>query len=188
MSGAIFTTHAVLPESALPRGLGPLGLVEGTDAELGPVLVEVSAARRSGQDTGEKVLSFSVKVNAQLRAAGEPAVRALVDRLWASVVDVFPFSRRRVTLQSAPWVDAPRVVAGGAEPFPCFALPPDATAGVAGLTTGSPWPRLYLAGRQVLPGLGLEGEALSAARAIAAVEKRLASKKDPLKAARPGPA
>jgi glycine/D-amino acid oxidase-like deaminating enzyme len=183
---ALFTTHAIVPERALPRGLGVLGLVEGFDLELGPVLFEVSPARRGGQETGERVLSFSVRAATQLRQAGEPAVNALVDRVWASVTDVFPFTRKHVTLQSSPWVDAPRVVAGVAEPFPCFELPADAMLGIAGLTTVSPWPRLYLASRQILPGLGLEGEALAAQRAIAAVEKRLVSKKDPLKVGRPG--
>jgi hypothetical protein len=132
------------------------------------------------------VLSFSVRAATQLRQAGEPAVNALVDRVWASVSDVLPFTRKHVTLQSSPWVDAPRVVAGVAEPFPCFELPAEAMLGIAGLTTVSPWPRLYLASRQILPGVGLEGEALAAQRAIAAVEKRLVSKKDPLKVGRPG--
>jgi hypothetical protein len=78
------------------------------------------------------------------------------------------------------------VVAGVAEPFPTFELAADATLGLTGLTTVSPWPRLYLASRQILPGLGLEGEALAAQRAIVAVEKRLLSKRDPLKVGRPG--
>jgi hypothetical protein len=56
--------------------------------------------------------------------------------------------------------------------------------GVSGLTTKTPLPRLFNASRQVLPGLGLEGEALAAQRAVAAVEKLL-KKKDPLKAGRP---
>ncbi|MCU0700967.1 MAG: desaturase, partial [Myxococcaceae bacterium] len=183
---ALFTTHAVLPERALPRGLGALGVIEGTDAELGPVLFEVSPARRTHQESADKVLSFTVRAATQLRSGGEPAVQALVDRVWASVHDVFPFTRAHVTLQSSPWVDSPRVVAGVAEPFPNFEPGPDSVLGISGLTTASPWPRLYVASRQVLPGLGLEGEALAAQRAIAAVEKRLVSKKDPLKAGRPG--
>ncbi|MDX2009008.1 MAG: desaturase [Myxococcaceae bacterium] len=183
---ALFTTHAVLPDRALPRGLGALGLIEGTDGELGPVLFEVTPARRANQDVGEKVLSFTIRAATQLRSAGEPAVQALVERVWASVADVFPFTRKHVTLQSSPWVDSARVVAGVAEPFPSFEPGPDSVLGLSGLTTASPWPRLYLASRQVLPGLGLEGEALAAQRAIAAVEKRLVSKKDPLKVGRPG--
>jgi hypothetical protein len=186
MQRALFTTHAVVPERALPRGVGTLGLIEGTDAELGPVLFQVSPARKQGQETADRVVSLSVRAALQLRAAGEPAVQALTDRVWVSVRDVFPFTKAHAIVQSSPWVDSPRVVAGVAEPFPTFELAADATLGLTGLTTVSPWPRLYLASRQILPGLGLEGEALAAQRAIVAVEKRLLSKRDPLKVGRPG--
>lgn len=181
---ACFTTHAVVPERALPRGLGQLGLIETTDAELGPVLFSVTAARKAGQDTSDKTLSLSVRVPTALRQAGEPAVQGLTTRVWAAVKDVLPFTRAHALVTSSPWIDAPRVVAQVAEPWPTFELPDTATLGVTGLTTSTPFPRLFNASRQVLPGLGLEGEALAAQRVIAAVEKLL-KKKDPLKAGRP---
>ncbi len=181
-SRAIFTTHAVLPERALPPGLGQLALIEPPDAELGPVLLSVTVAKKHGQDTADRVLSLSVGVPVAMRQAGEPAVQALTSRLWDAVNDVLPFSRRHVTLTSSPWTDSPRVVEGVAEPWPTFDLPATSVLGVSGLTTKTPWPRLFNASRQVLPGLGLEGEALAAQRAVAAVE-RLLNKKDPLRAA-----
>lgn len=183
---AIFTTHAVVPERALPRGLGALALVEPADAELGPVLLQIGPARKQGQDDpAARVLSLSVRVPLALRLGGEPAVQALTNRVWASVHDVLPFTRAHALASSSPWVDAPRVVAGVAEPWPIFELDASAPLGVAALTTRTPWPRLFNASRQVLPGLGLEGEALAAQRAIAAVEKLLMKKKDPLRAGRP---
>lgn len=181
---ALFTTHAVVPEPALPRGLGQLALIETPDAELGPVLLSVAAAKKHGQETADRVLSMSVRVPVAMRQAGEPAVHALTARLWAAVKDVLPFTQQQVTLTSSPWTDAPRVVAGVGEPWPTFDLPDTSLLGIVGLTTKTPWPRLFNASRQVLPGLGLEGEALAAQRAVAAVEKLL-KKKDPLREGRP---
>ncbi|MBL8922494.1 MAG: desaturase [Myxococcaceae bacterium] len=181
---AVFTTHAVVPDRGLPRGLGHLGLIETTDAELGTVLFSVTAARKAGQETSDKVLSLSVRVPTALRQAGEPAVQALTTRVWAAVKDVLPFTRQHALVTSSPWTDAPRVVSQVAEPWPTFELSDAATLGITGLTTSTPWPHLFNASRQVLPALGLEGEALAAQRAIAAVEKLL-KKKDPLKAGRP---
>lgn len=181
---ALFTTHAVLPERALPRGLGQLALIETSDAELGSVLLTVTGVKKQGHDTTDRVLSMSVRVPVAMRQAGEPAVQALTSRVWDAVKDVLPFSRPHVTLTSSPWTDSPRVVAGVSEPWPTFDLPSTSVLGVSGLTTKTPWPRLFLASRQVLPGLGLEGEALAAQRAVAAVEKLL-NKKDPLRAGRP---
>jgi hypothetical protein len=181
---ALFTTHAVLPERALPRGLGQLALIETNDADLGPVLASVTAAKTQGQETADRVLSMSVRVPVSMRHAGEPAVHTLTSRVWDAVKDVLPFSRRHVTLTSSPWTDSPRVVAGDSEPWPTFDLPSTSVLGVTGLTTTTPWPHLFVASRQVLPGLGLEGEALAAQRAVAAVEK-LIKRKDPLRAGRP---
>jgi hypothetical protein len=59
-------------------------------------------------------------------------------------------------------------------------LPPEAWLGVAGHPTQSPWKRVMLASRQVLPGLGFEGEVLAAQRAVKRVETTL-KKNDPLK-------
>lgn len=181
---ALFTTHTVLPEHALPRGFGALALIETTDPELGPVLATVTPAIKQGHETADRVLSLTVRVPIALRAGGEPAVQALTNRVWGAVHDVLPFTRRHAIVSSTPWTDAPRVVAGLAEPWPTFELSPQATLGVAGLTTRTPWPRLFNASRQVLPGLGLEGESLAAQRAVAAVE-RLLKKQDPLRARRP---
>lgn len=185
VSKALFTTHAVVPERALPRGLGQLGLIETSDPELGPILMTVGTAKKNGQDTADKVLSFTVRMPTALRAAGEPAVQALTTRVWNAVRDVFPFTRAHVIVTSSPWTDVPAIVSGLAEPWPTFELGEASTLGISGLTTVTPWSRLFNASRQVLPGLGLEGEALAARRAIAAVEKLLLKKKDPLKAGRP---
>ena len=96
-----------------------------------------------------------------------------------------PFTKPHVALESTPWVDAPHVVAGRAEVAPLFQLSPEAWLGAVGLTTNSPWKRVLLAGRQILPGLGFEGEVLAAQRAVKMVETSL-KKNDPLKKGKPG--
>ena len=106
-------------------------------------------------------------------------------RECGALARVMPFTRPLVTLESTPWIDAVHVVAGRAEVAPVFQLPPDAWLGVAGHTTSSPWKRVLLAGRQVLPGLGFEGEVLAAQRAVKVVETGL-KKNDPLKTRKPG--
>ena len=72
------------------------------------------------------------------------------------------------------------MVAARGEPAPLFTLAADAWLGVAGVTTSSPWKRVLLASRQVLPGLGFEGEVLAAQRAAKVAEATL-RKNDPLK-------
>lgn len=178
----LFSHHAVLPEAALPRGLGELALLEAADAELGAVQLQVTPARRAGQETDspERLLTLSTVVPAALRAGGAAAAKALVDRLWGELEAVMPFTRGHALLESTPWKDAPRVADGAFEPHPLFALPETSVLGLTGLPMGAPWGHLVFAGRQVLPGLGLEGEVLTALRAAGRVEKAL-RKSDPLK-------
>ncbi len=183
----LFVHHVVLPEEALPRGLGELALLEAGDAELGTLVVQLFPARRATSDAdsqGERVLTVAAPVPAGARAGGEPAVKALVAKLWGSLEAVLPFSRRHAVLESTPWLDAPRVADGTHEPHPLFVLPQDSALGLTGLALGGAYGRFALANRQVLPGLGLEGEAQVALRAAARVEHAL-KKQDPLKARRP---
>lgn len=180
-SRALLTMHWVLPERGLPRGLGELALLPSPALEGGAALLQVS----QGPTAEQRVLSVTAPAPLAIKTAGEPAVRALLGQIHAALERVMPFTKAHVTLESTPWLDAPHVVAGRAEPTPLFALGPEAWLGVSGLETGSPWKRIVLASRQVLPGLGVEGEVLAARRAVQRVEARL-KKQDPLRAGRPG--
>lgn len=173
---ALFTLHLVVPEVALPRGLGQLALIDAPSLEGGAALVQVSPASQGDR----RVMSISAIAPLGLRAGGEPAVRAFIAQLHAAVSPVMPFTRAHVTLESTPWLDAPRVVAGDGEPAPIFSVPDNAWLGVAGHVSQSPWKRVLMAGRQVLPGLGFEGEVLAAQRAVRLAEATL-RKNDPLK-------
>ncbi len=177
---ALLTLNLVVPEPALPRGLGVLALVDAPALEGGALLLQVSPATQPDS----RVMTISVPAPLGLRAGGEPAIRALIAQIHAALARVMPFTRPHVTLESTPWIDAPHVVAGRAEVAPFFPVAADAWLGTSGVTTSSPWKRVVMAGRQVLPGLGFEGEVLAAQRAVKMVETRL-KKNDPLKTRKP---
>lgn len=177
---ALLTVNLVLPERALPRGLGTLALLDAPGLDGGALLLQVSPASQADQ----RVMTICVPAPLALRAGGEPAIRALMAQVHAALGRVMPFTKDQVILESTPWIDAAHVVSGRAEVAPLFKLPADAWLGVAGVTTSSPWKRVVMAGRQVLPGLGFEGEVLAAQRAVKAVETSL-KKHDPLKTRKP---
>lgn len=178
---ALLTLNLVVPEKALPRGLGALALVDAPAIDGGALLLQVGPAKQADH----RVLSVCLAAPLGLRAGGEPAIRALLAQVHAALARVMPFTKSHVTLESTPWIDAPQVVAGRGEVAPLFRLAPDSCLGVTGLTTHSPWKRIMMAGRQVLPGLGFEGEVLAAQRAVKVVESSL-KKNDPLKTRKPG--
>lgn len=173
---ALVTLNLVLPENALPRGLGPLALVDAPQLDGGALLLQLSP----GPKPDERVLTVSVQASTGLRAGGEPAVRALLTQVHAAMARVMPFTKQHVTLESSPWIDAAPIVAGRAEVHPLLAAPPTGWLGVSALTTSAPWKRVMLASRQVLPGLGFEGEVLASQRAVKRVELAL-KKNDPLR-------
>ncbi len=173
---ACVTFNVVLPERALPRGLGALALVDAPSLDGGVVLVQVLA----GPTAEQRVLTATVQAPIALRVGGEPAIRALATQVHAALARVMPFTRPHVTFESTPWIDSIQVVDNRVEVHPLFQLPPQSWLGVAGLVTHSPWKRVMIASRQVLPGLGFEGEVLAAQRAARLVETGL-KKNDPLK-------
>lgn len=173
---ACVTFHSVLPEKALPRGLGALALVDAPTLEGQVVLLQVGP----GPTAEQRIMSATVIAPLGLRAGGEPAISALGSQVHAALARVMPFTKPHFTAQANAWVDAPHVVDGRAEVQPLFQLSADAWSGVTGHTTSSPWKRVVLASRQVLPGLGFEGEVLAAQRAAKFVETHL-KKNDPLK-------
>jgi hypothetical protein len=85
-----------------------------------------------------------------------------------------PFLDRAVLHQSAPGEHG---AARGVHPL--FAHRPDRALGVGGASCRSPISNLFLAGREVLPGLGFEGQFLAALQAARAVETLLGTKPRP---------
>lgn len=173
---ALFSLHLALPERALPRGFGSLALIAAPELEGGAALLQVLP----GANAEQRVLAVTAIAPIGLRAGGEPAVRAFIAQLHAAIARVMPFTRQHVTSESTPWLDAARVVSGEGEPAPIFTVADSSWLGVSGHVTQSPWKRVLLSSRQVLPGLGFEGEVLAAQRAARQVEAVL-RKNDPLK-------
>ena len=176
----LFTVNTVLPEAALPPGLGTLALID-----VGPgVLLQVTPARGPAVDaekTGLKVLTATMETSQPLKPGDEAAIRAQTERVWKILEEVLPFSRRRARLESTPWLHAPAIIDGRGEPSALFELPADSWFGVTGIHPQSPLRRLLFASRQVLPGLGLEGEVLAAMRVTDRID-RVLKRNDPLRA------
>jgi hypothetical protein len=91
-----------------------------------------------------------------------------------------PFAKDRVRLVSAPYLDATGVRGSRLLPHPLYEFEVESVLGVTGLSQRTPVKNLILASREVLPGLGLEGEYLAGLRAARLVQEAL-KKRDPLK-------
>jgi hypothetical protein len=72
--------------------------------------------------------------------------------------------------RSVPQLDAPGRVPGLLL-HPLWPRPPNAAWEGQGQPPSTPWPTLVRAGREVCPGLGLEGELLAALGAVAHVQR-----------------
>jgi hypothetical protein len=166
---AVLAVHWVLPASALPQGLGELILADDGRG-FGPLLLQVGPARRPEARAEEAGLRL-VTATAVVPPDVEPGpVRAHVQRLEEALERLLPFARAQRVASSVPQLDAPRRQPGA----PLHPLWPQAAKAAwagQGLSPATPWPTLLRAGREVCPGLGLEGELLAALGAAARVQK-----------------
>jgi phytoene dehydrogenase-like protein len=179
----LFSVNWVVPEAALPRGLGELALVDTQDPELGPLLVQQHPARApgGGKDLeGVRVVCAGAFVPASAREEGEEHLKALAARIDEHLDRLMPFTKNHRALRSVPYLDAGGVRGSRLMPHPLYSFETEAFLGVTGLKQRTPAKNVILAGREVLPGLGLEGELLAGMRAARLVQEML-NKKDPLK-------
>jgi phytoene dehydrogenase-like protein len=178
----LFTVNWVVPVEVLPKGMGELLLLE-TDAELGPMLVQVGPARKEGgrEDESLRVVCAAAAVPSGTRELGEPHQEKLAQRIGGEIEKLMPFAKEKLVLQSAPYLDARGTRGSRLLPHPLYQpLGPTNPLGVLGLGPHTPTKNLILASREVFPGLGLEGELLSATMAVDRVQEAL-KKLDPLK-------
>jgi hypothetical protein len=184
--------NLVVRETALPPALGEnvlaLRAADGGDALDNAVLLQVLPARRDAKKGSEKgppaadvVADERVVCASGFVPAGEPraALEAAATRIREAVADAIPFFERHLVAESAPVLAA----AAGSD------LPPDHPLhlseredplGVTGLPVRGPWKNLFFAGREVIPGLGVEGEFYAGIQAAAHVAALL-GRKDVLK-------
>lgn len=163
----LFAVNWVLPPAALPRGMGELVLVDTQDPEVGTLLVQQHAARSvdGKDDPGHVVVSAGAFLPASARDLGEEHLAALAQRVDGHLERLMPFAVRHRVLRSAPYLDASGVRGSRLMPHPLYAFEAESFLGITGLRQRTPVKNLLLAGREVLPGLGLEGELLAGLRA-----------------------
>jgi phytoene dehydrogenase-like protein len=179
---SLLTLNLVVRAEGVPVGLGELALLLPDDDALGPVLLEVLAAKRAGGDGGPaaKILCAAAFVPARDEDAGEDRLRALLQGLEERVRSIAPFLDRHLLARSCPRLDARNTRSDRSLAHPHLEIAFEPTLGITGLPQRTGCKNLFLTSREVLPGLGLEGEFIAGQRAAAMVQEVL-KKHDPLK-------
>ncbi|MGO8968234.1 MAG: desaturase [Myxococcaceae bacterium] len=168
-SHAVLSVHWVLPAAALPQGLGELVLADEASA-LGAFLLQVGPARRQEARSDEAALRL-VTAAAVVPADVEPRlVSGHAARIEEALERLMPFAKAQLVARSVPQLDAPRR-APSLLLHPLLPRAPKAPWEGVGLPPTTAWPSLLRAGREVCPGLGLEGELLAAQGAVARVQR-----------------
>jgi len=174
----LFTLNLVLPPSALPVGLGPLALLEPREPHTGAVLLQTLPTRAAADRPAPadlRTVTASTFVPGDALARGSAFLEQCRDALLASLADVLPFAAEQAQLRSVPLLELGHPAAVGHA-----ALDGTSLLGVSGLPPRSAASNLLFCNRQLLPGLGLEGELIAAFRAVRLVQ-RTVKKRDPLK-------
>ena len=123
-----------------------------------------------------RVVCAGAFVPASVRELGEEHMKALARRIDDQLDALMPFTREKRVLSSAPYLDAGEVRGSRLLPHPLYSFEAEAFLGVTGLKQRTPAKNILLAGREVLPGLGLEGEFLAGMRAARLVQEMLKKK------------
>ncbi|HEU4383002.1 MAG TPA: NAD(P)-binding protein [Anaeromyxobacteraceae bacterium] len=186
-SRQLLAVNLVVKAASLPPPMGEAVLCLGVeDPEVGPALmVQVLPARRAGRSAenaaNERVLCAAAFVPARSRDKGRDHLAALAARVRAALDEVFPFLGSGAAHESVPMLAAPAERRGSRlMAHPLYEVGMAQAFGVTGLPTQSPLKNLFFAGREVVPGLGIEGEFHAALQAAARVQ-RLLGKKESLR-------
>lgn len=164
-SRMLVSLNLVVRQGALPPALGTnvfaLRDAAGGDGIENAIFLQVLPARREGgkKGGGEAVKDERVVCASAFVPAGDvrpEALRVAAARIREAVADAIPFFERHLVAESVPMLAG----AGRRPPVhPLYAVGDlDPTLGVTGLPVRGPVKNLFFAGREVLPGLGLEGE------------------------------
>jgi phytoene dehydrogenase-like protein len=179
----LFAVNWVVSAEAIPRGMGDLLLFDTGDLDLETLLVQLLPARRTSskaEDDSVRVVTAGVFVPVTARDLGEGYLKLLADKMDSHLERLMPFAKDHRLLSSAPYLDAGGVRGARLLPHPLYEVDTEDFLGITGLTQQTPLKNLFLASRETLPGLGLEGEFLSGIRAARLIQETM-SKKDPLK-------
>jgi phytoene dehydrogenase-like protein len=170
-SARIFSMSWVVRADALPAPLGDVSLAlpsDGSAALLQVLPASRAAAKGHEPSPGERILTAGVVCTESAPPDGAVA------RLRSAVAEFVPFLDRATIHES---VAGERPASRGFHPL--FPSRPDRALGVGGLSCASPLSNFFLAGPEVVPGLGFEGQFQAAVQAAQAVEILLGAKPRP---------
>lgn len=183
----LLALNLVVKAAALPPALGDAVLAlrdpSGVDAVENAVLIQVLPARRDkGKGASElvpdeRVVCAAGFVPADAPERGDEHLVALGRQIRDAVADAIPFFERHLLRESLPVLASARSRRGARVlPHPLYQVELDQTLGVTGLPCRAPYKNLIFAGREVIPGLGIEGEFHAGIQAAAATQLLLGKK------------
>lgn len=183
------TVNLVVKQTALPPALGEnvLALRDagGGDGLDNAVFLQVLPARRDARKgekgapelvQDERVVCASAFVDA---ATGRTGLEAAATAIREAIADAIPFFERHLVAESVPLVAAEHAAELSAA-HPLYEATGDDPLGVTGIPVKGPFKNVFFAGREVIPGLGLEGEFYAGIQAAAHAALAL-GRKDVLK-------
>jgi hypothetical protein len=185
----LFSVNLVVKAAALPPALGDnvLALRDSTggDGIENAVFLQILPVRRDAKKgagelvTDERVICASAFVPAAIK---RDELGAAAARIREAVADAIPFFERHLVAESAPVLNAPPEQQEGVHMLsqPLYETDLDGTLGITGLPVRAPWKNAFFAGREVVPGLGIEGEFFAGIQAAGHVAAAL-GRKDVLK-------
>ncbi len=189
-SRQLLAVNLVVRTAALPPALGESSIAVRDPSGAAPedaVLIQVLPARRGGKKGGaevvpdERVVSAGAFVPADVREGGAPRIAELAGRIRAAVAEAIPFFDQHLVKESVPALAVPTEGRGSRLlPHPLYEVRLPQTMGVTGLPYRAAFKNLVFAGREVVPGLGLEGEFHAGVQAAGEVTAML-GRKDLLK-------
>ena len=164
----LFALNLVVKEGALPPALGENVLAlrdpAGGDGIENAVFLQILPARRDGKKGSADVVPGERVVCAAAFLPADGGTRASLGAAAAqirdAISDAIPFFERHLISESAPVLNGPVPLEDALRLLsqPLYETDLESTLGVTGLPVRSPWKNAFFAGREVLPGLGLEGE------------------------------
>ncbi|MHB8417991.1 MAG: phytoene desaturase family protein [Myxococcales bacterium] len=175
---SLLTLNLVVGAHGLPPGLGPAALCLPAKADASAVFLQVTPAQAAtgAPPPGAHLVQLARQVPAALFHQGEGHLKAALSEMRALAVDFLPFVDRHVLHESSPQLQEESGLAARLRLHPLVEVGLPRQLGVTGLPFRPPCKNLVLASRDVLPGLGLEGEFLAGARAAQLVQKALPKK------------
>jgi phytoene dehydrogenase-like protein len=172
----LVAVNLVVRAAALPPGLGDTALALGEGEDGDALVLQILPARRDVKKgaAGEIVADERVVCAAAFAAAGAgPEERAaLARRMRDAFAELVPFFDRHLVRDSVPALAGPPERRGAFVAHPLYEVAARQTLGVTGIEPHA-LKNVVFAGRQVVPGLGVEGEFHAGVQAAGAAQALL---------------